>query len=358
MDRIEELQKKLAKASTPSEYLKIAKEIGIENLDDDQKQIVTMLETVEGISKGLLKAGKDFVKGIFDFVTHPVKTIESTMDAIAHPIETYDYLSKFIADSFQRDVINGDAKSRAEWISYALGTLGLSVVGTKGLGAVTKTGMTTVKATAKVGVRKVKGAAKKIPTLNLYPYAPQHQLVGVNAGVVPYNTVNSVGLRDQLISMAKVEVRGTGKGKDTLKVKFAKEQLATKPLYAPVPEKWIKKGVTMKIDEDGTWVYTNKKGQTVRYPDGYPDFAEYSHPTIKPVEIEIASPTNRPLDYKNANIKARLNKDSDPPVASLNEAPEGYTWHHHQDGKTMILVDKKVHREFTHAGGVSIVNGK
>ena len=53
-----------------------------------------------------------------------------------------------------------------------------------------------------------------------------------------------------------------------------------------------------------------------------------------------------------------MNKDSDPPVASLNEAPEGYTWHHHQDGKTMILVDKKVHREFTHAGGVSIVNGK
>ncbi len=30
----------------------------------------------------------------------------------------------------------------------------------------------------------------------------------------------------------------------------------------------------------------------------------------------------------------------------------------HQDGKTMILVDKDIHREFTYAGGVSIVNGK
>ncbi|WP_255473225.1 hypothetical protein [Rummeliibacillus sp. SL167] len=40
--------------------------------------------------------------------------------------------------------------------------------------------------------------------------------------------------------MAKVEGRGTGK--DTLEVKFVKEQLATKPLYEPVPEKWIKKG--------------------------------------------------------------------------------------------------------------------
>nr|WP_255473093.1 DNA/RNA non-specific endonuclease [Rummeliibacillus sp. SL167] len=97
-------------------------------------------------------------------------------------------------------------------ISYALGTLGLSAVGTKGLGAVTKTGMTTVKATAKVGVHKVKGAAEKVPTLDLYPYAPQHQLAGVNAGIVPYNTVNSVGLRDQLISMAKM----SGKGKDDI----------------------------------------------------------------------------------------------------------------------------------------------
>ncbi|WP_162990284.1 HNH endonuclease [Mesobacillus foraminis] len=109
----------------------------------------------------------------------------------------------------------------------------------------------------------------------------------------------------------------------------------------------------MKIGEDGTWVYTNKKGQTVRYPD----FTEYSHPTVNPVEIELATPTNRPLDYKNANIKVKLNKDSDP-SASLYDAPEGYKWHHHLDGKTMILVDKKVHREFTHSGGVSIINGK
>jgi len=47
--------------------------------------------------------------------------------------------------AFQWDVIDGDAKSRAECVSYALGTLGLSVVGTKGLGTVTKIGMTTVK---------------------------------------------------------------------------------------------------------------------------------------------------------------------------------------------------------------------
>ncbi|MYL45248.1 hypothetical protein GLV94_06295 [Virgibacillus halodenitrificans] len=147
-------------------------------------------------------------------------------------------------------------------------------------------------------------------------------------------------------------------GKNTIETNITKEQFASKPSYSPAPDKWTKKGGTVKIDEEGTWVYINKKGQSVRYPNGYPDFTEYAHPTVKPVEIEFARPTNRPLDYKSANIKAGLNRDTDPPVALLNEAPEGYTWHHHQDGKTMILVDKKIHREFTHAGGISVINRK
>ncbi|WP_146552567.1 DNA/RNA non-specific endonuclease [Rummeliibacillus sp. SL167] len=153
--------------------------------------------------------------------------------------------------AFQRDVINGDANSRAEWISYALGTLGLSAVGTKGLGAVTKTGMTTVKATAKVGVHKVKAAAQKISPLNLYPYAPQHQSAGVNAGIVPYNTVNSVGLRDQLISMAKM----SGKGKDDISKQVKYREHFTKDngkkALKPNIEYTTKEGYQYKTDGSG-----------------------------------------------------------------------------------------------------------
>ncbi|MFJ5765800.1 HNH endonuclease [Lysinibacillus sp. NPDC093210] len=94
------------------------------------------------------------------------------------------------------------------------------------------------------------------------------------------------------------------------------------------------------------------------YPDGYPDFSEFYHPTVKPVEIKFASPTNRPADYKAANLEAGLSKDSIPPVLKPNKPPSGYIWHHHQDGKTMILVEEKVHSEFTHSGGISKVNGK
>ena len=112
--------------------MKLAKELGEENLTEEQKKLLTLWETAEGIKNGVYKAGKDFVKGIFDFVLHPVKTIESTIDALAHPIKTFDFLSTAIRDSYERDVIKGDAKSRAEWFSYALGSIGLSVVGTKG----------------------------------------------------------------------------------------------------------------------------------------------------------------------------------------------------------------------------------
>ncbi|WP_374188388.1 HNH endonuclease [Shouchella lehensis] len=69
--------------------------------------------------------------------------------------------------------------------------------------------------------------------------------------------------------------------------------------------------------------------------------------------MEFGHPINRPQDYKLANIKAGLSENSEPPVPSLNRPPSGYVWHHYQDGKTMVLVDKKVHAEFTHSGGIS-----
>lgn len=115
-------------------------------------------------------------------------------------------------------------------------------------------------------------------------------------------------------------------------------------MNSPVSHKWYNKGGYISLDKNGTWTYTKKKGQSVSYPDGYPDFSEYYHPTVKPVTIEVTVPKNPQEDFKKANIEAKLNKDSDPPVPASNKPPEGYTWHHHEDGKTMILVDEDIHR--------------
>lgn len=213
--RIKELKAQLDHVTDPNEFLKIAKKIGYENLGPTQQQYVMQLEAskqttdiAKGIGVGLYDVGKDFVTGIWDLVTDPEEAVEGVANSIMHPIKTYKYISKSISDSYERDMVNGDAYSRAHWVSYALGTVVTSVVGTKGAGAVTKTGVATTKAAAVKGVAKAKELAS-IP--NLLPYNPKNQLS--LAGGVPYNVVNGVGLRDQLISMARVESeinKGTG----------------------------------------------------------------------------------------------------------------------------------------------------
>jgi hypothetical protein len=45
---------------------------------------------------------------------------------------------------------------------------------------------------------------------------------------------------------------------------------------------------------------------------------------------------------------ARANKR-----ANLSETPKGFTWHHHEDGRTMQLVPTKIHAETGHTGGVA-----
>ena len=42
-------------------------------------------------------------------------------------------------------------------------------------------------------------------------------------------------------------------------------------------------------------------------------------------------------------------------AAGLARTPEGYTWHHHQDGKTMLLVPSNLHGAVRHTGGVSTI---
>ena len=218
--RIKDLKAQLDHVTDPDEFLKIAKQIGYENLGPTQQQYVMQLEAAKqtadiakGIGVGLYDVGKDFVTGVWDFVTDPGETVEGVANSIMHPIKTYKYISKSISDSYERDMINGDAYSRAHWVSYALGTVVTSVVGTKGAGAVAKTGVATTKAAAVKGVTKAK---ELISIPNLLPYNPKNQLS--LAGGVPYNVVNGVGLKEQLISMAKVEseVSGNGGNKFTL----------------------------------------------------------------------------------------------------------------------------------------------
>jgi len=70
---------------------------------------------------------------------------------------------------------------------------------------------------------------------------------------------------------------------------------------------------------------------------GHPDFSRYA---VKKVQIKMTG--NRKIDEGLANK-----------AAGLSKKPEGYTWHHHHDSQTMMLVDEELHKAIKHTGGVA-----
>ena len=115
------------------------------------------------------------------------------------------------------------------------------------------------------------------------------------------------------------------------------ELAATKPKGSPRVQRWYKEGGTVSLDEDMNWTYTNSDGVRVKYIDGMPDFK-----TAGCVydEQNVGRFTNRTRDRRMAERKSGFQADT-----------KKYVWHHMGDGHTMQLVDRKIHRQFTHYGG-------
>lgn len=72
---------------------------------------------------------------------------------------------------------------------------------------------------------------------------------------------------------------------------------------------------------------------------GFPRFEPYATHTVR---LEKFS-GNYDMDFKEANK-----------AAGLKTIPADHTWHHHEDGKTMLLVPKDLHRSVSHTGGMAI----
>ncbi|MGG0066171.1 ribonuclease YeeF family protein [Bacillus subtilis] len=210
---IKELKKKLNDGvSDPDEYLEIAKKVGYENLEPAQVQLAVQIEQakqlegageitwdiVKGVGVGLYDVGKDTVTGLWDFITDPGETLSALGNAVIHPVKTYDAISAAIEESYQKDMVKGDAYSRSRWVTYAIGSVAAAVIGTKGAGAINK-----ADAAGKV-INKASQAGKKIKDVkipDLLPYNPKYDLA--MAGDVPYNVVDGENLKNQLMSFAK-----------------------------------------------------------------------------------------------------------------------------------------------------------
>ncbi|MEK3952115.1 hypothetical protein [Psychrobacillus sp. FSL K6-1464] len=60
-----------------------------------------------------------------DIVQDPKATLDATLE-VTNPVETYKTIKSAITTSYELDMVNGDANSRAHWVTYALGTEALS----------------------------------------------------------------------------------------------------------------------------------------------------------------------------------------------------------------------------------------
>ncbi|MGG1238563.1 T7SS effector LXG polymorphic toxin [Bacillus sonorensis] len=234
--KLYKLKKKLENVSDSEEYIKIAKEIGYENLDSDQKLYLWLLEKkkyvesdpigfVDGVKDNLVDTGV----GLWEAATHPMETLEGIGNAIIHPVDTFNIIKKDIEESFERDVINGDSYSRSHWFGYALSTVGTSIIGSKGtdkLSKVSKAGKIG-KAGSKVRAASKKAASKtikvskeavekrvasfkkstqrvasKVKGIQIHnPFAPQVQLAG--GGKVPYNAIDGENFKKTVIQRIK-----------------------------------------------------------------------------------------------------------------------------------------------------------
>ncbi|SIO29874.1 HNH endonuclease [Vannielia litorea] len=116
---------------------------------------------------------------------------------------------------------------------------------------------------------------------------------------------------------------------------------------APNTRKWLDRGGTIHQNRDGSVTYTNRQGQAVTYDNrGYPDFSPHRvDSTTLPGGFQ-----SRSADFRAANNQTGRGQYGD-------RSPPGQTWHHHEDGVTMELLPRALHRQFTHAGGISNTHG-
>lgn len=118
-------------------------------------------------------------------LSSPIATLKST----AHKsVDMAKYMGLAVQKAFERDVIHGDAKSRTEFFTYGLASIGISLLGDKGL---SKLG--TAAKVAKTGNLAEKAGKLKVNT----GFAPALEAAGAGPVKIPYNVMDELGVRIQ-----------------------------------------------------------------------------------------------------------------------------------------------------------------
>lgn len=95
--------------------------------------LTTAYDNTKGFVSGLSDSVVSTVDGLWQVIRHPVKTEKGLVYVVEHPVKTGEAIWQSIKDSWNKDVINGDAESSSHWFGRAFGEAALALVGTKGV---------------------------------------------------------------------------------------------------------------------------------------------------------------------------------------------------------------------------------
>ncbi|MEC3800738.1 T7SS effector LXG polymorphic toxin [Bacillus spizizenii] len=371
---IKDLKKKLANGvSDPDEYLEIAKKIGYENLEPAQLQYVvqleqakqlksvgesvinagkTALDIIDGVNDGLNDAIddtiygiKDLVVGAWEFSQLPMelklaKTITTVLSVPSYP----KIIWTNIVDSWNDKMINGDAYTRAHYISYAVG----NIVGPKGAGAavqtttkLSKVGKVVEGGTAASHVNK--GITKGNNLINpFYKNRYEPALVGIAQDIENTHNVKNTSIlkkaiqskHDQFVKAAPYTYENSAGKTTTINLRMGHLKNDVHPV-TKVP-----------YDKDGFPIFESKHTLTLDKADFKKSRDQHFDKLNKQLYKQIE-------EDPSLIKKLDLNEDD---LLDLQDGitPEKYTWHHHQTPGKMELVDRVIHAKTGHTGGYKI----
>ncbi|MCY7799091.1 Ribonuclease YxiD [Bacillus licheniformis] len=377
MSHTDTLKKKLEKLyDDPDEYLKVAKEIGYDNLTSEQMEYVSFLERRQTVMQNPLEVtsedGKEAlqnigngIKGSFDALYELGKDIKDgtiqlgwnigwTIDhlhkdpqVVLDTVLGYDYKGAFMSmvdtleEKWDEKVVHGDAYSRAHYFTYAIGSLW----GLKGGKSSVSTGS---KDLAKVGKAAVSEAKKAGKTVKQSIKPPNNRYTPALQGILQ-DAPNSINVKNTPLIRELLE--------DKKKSVFV--QAAP---YTFKDSSGVTKTISLKMGH-----LKNKKHPITGVPYDKNGFPIFKHVGEVKIDKKFYKSSDA-VQFRQATLllKEKLEKKPELKKAfterqlqqiSKGKKPEGYTWHHHQKDGIMQLVDSDIHGKTGHTGGRNIWGG-
>jgi len=105
------------------------------------------------------------------------------------------------------------------------------------------------------------------------------------------------------------------------------------------PINWRFAGKTYRLDGELAKKYPG--GVTFKR-SGYPDFSPYSRLRVTDTRGALTGIIGRDSAFANA-------------ASGLKKTPAGFTWHHVEDGRTLLLVPSDLHKAVRHTGGAALI---